>query len=72
MAKGIKGLGTREIRCPKEKVGEIKLIRYPADLKHNTCKAKITVRSESADRLRILHFDYNDTKKAILKGFRAE
>ena len=72
MAKGIKGLGTREIRCPKEKIGEIKLIRYPADLKHNTCKAKITVRSESADRLRILHLDYNDTKKAILKGFRAE
>ena len=72
MAKGIKGLGTREIRCPKEKVGEIKLIRYPADLKHNTCKAKITVRSEGADRLRILHLDYNDAKKEIFDGFRSE
>lgn len=70
--KGIKGLGTREIRCPKEKVGEIKLIRYPTDLRHNTCKVKIMVRSEGADRLRLLHLDYRKVKNEVFKGFSAE
>lgn len=68
-AKGIKGFSTKEIRCKNVKVGEIKLIRYPWDKRHNTCKVKITVHSESADKIRLLHLDYNAVKKTLFEAF---
>lgn len=68
-AQGSRGFNTCEFYCPKENVGEIKVIRYPNDLRFKTCKVKITVRSEGADSIRIKNLDYEKTLQAINKTF---
>lgn len=69
-ARGSRGFNTCEFYCPKENVGEIKLIRYPNDLRFKTCKVKITVRSEGADSIRIKNVDYCKTLQAINETFK--
>lgn len=64
-AKAVKGFNTCELYCPKENVGEIKLIRNIPDIPLKTCKTVITVRSESADRIKIRHLNYTDVKRSI-------
>lgn len=66
------GLRTCEIYCPKENVGEIKLIRFPTDLFYKTCRIKIAVRSERADSLRVRHLDYEAVKTEVYKCFNIE
>lgn len=51
-------ISRREIYCKKEKIGILKISRTPADRYYNTCKVKITVRSESAKSLRIKNLDH--------------
>ena len=68
-ARASKGFGIREIYCEKGRVGEIKLIRYPADRRYGTCKVKITVRSESANSVRVRNVDFEKTKNAIYRCF---
>lgn len=60
-----KGLKTCEFYCPKENVGEVKLVRFPADMWHHTCRLRITVRSERADSLCVRHLDYETVKATI-------
>ncbi len=68
-----KGLRTCEIYCPKENVGEIKLIRLmPTDSLYKTCRVRISVRSERADSLRVRHLDYETVKKEVYKCFNIE
>ncbi len=64
-----KGFKTCELYCPKENVGEIKLVRFPADMWHHTCRLRITVRSERADSLRVRHLDYETVKKTVNEYF---
>lgn len=68
-AKGTKGFNTRGFYCKKENVGEIKLIRYPNDMRFETCKVKITVRSEGADSIRIRNIDYKETIDKIKEAY---
>lgn len=64
-ARGKRGLRKVRLYCPKEKIGEIKIYRYPVDPIYKTCNIKITIRSETADSMVVRHLDYEDTKKEI-------
>ena len=68
-ARGKKGLRKCRFYCPKEKVGEIKLYRYPLDPLYKTCNIRIITRSETADNLLVRHLDYEETKKEIFECF---
>lgn len=68
-AQSSKFMRTCEMCCSKDKIGKIKLIRYKADIKNNTCKVVITVRSESADSIRVRHLDYDTVKSEIYGCF---
>lgn len=70
--KSNKGFRTCEIYCPKENVGEIKLTRFPPDYFYKTCRIRVSVRSERADRLRVRHLDYETVKKEVYKCFNIE
>ena len=65
-----KMMRTCELYCPKENVGEIKITRIFKDFKYNTCRVKITVRSESADSIRVRMLNYADVKSEIYKCYR--
>ncbi len=67
--RGRKGLRTCELYCPKENVGEVKLVRFPADMWHNTCRVRITLRNERADSLCVRHLDYETVKKTVYEYF---
>ncbi len=62
---GIQGLKVKEMNCKREKVGEIRITRFPPDIWHNTCKVRITVRSKRAPTLKVLHLDYEKAKEMI-------
>ncbi len=67
--RGRRGLRISELYCPKENVGEVKLVRFPADMWHNTCRIRITVRSERADSLCVRHLGYETTRKTVYQYF---
>lgn len=71
-ARSNKGLRTYELYCPKENIGEIKLIRFPTDYLYKTCRVKLSVRSENADSIRVRHLDYQTVKEQIYKCFNIE
>ena len=64
-AHSIKGLRICKLYCPKQNVGQIKITRFFTDFSQNTCRVKITVRSESADRIRIKMLDDGRVKEEI-------
>ena len=64
-----RGFKTCEFYCPKENVGEIILVRFPADIWHHTCRMRITVRSERADSLCVRHLDYETVKNTVNEYF---
>ncbi len=68
-AHGKKGLRKCRFYCPKERVGEIRLYRYPADPLFKTCNIRIITRSETADNVLIRHLDYEDTKAEIFNCY---
>ena len=68
-AQSSKLMRTCELCCSKDKIGQIKLIRYKADIRNNTCKVVITIRSESADSIRVRHLDYDTVKSEIFGCF---
>lgn len=63
------GMRTCEFYCPKENIGEIKLIRWPIDYLHKTCRIKLLVRSEHADSILVRHLDYQTVKQEVYKNF---
>ncbi len=69
---GSRGFSTREIYLPKEKLGCIRILQNPFDYRKNTCRVRITVCSESADSLRILHLDKDAVKENIAECFNLE
>lgn len=70
--RGRTGMRTCEFYCPKENIGEIKLIRWPIDYLHKTCRARFSVRSEHADSIFVRHLDYKTLKQEIYKNFNIE
>lgn len=71
-AHSVKGFRTCRLYCPSDRIGHIKLTRFPIDIKQNTCRIKIAVCSESADSIRIRHLDYEDTVSQINKSFNTK
>ena len=69
VAVGRRRLGMREMYCKKENIGEIKITRTPADMAEGTCKVCLTVRSESADCVRVQNLDHAAVKREIKKCF---
>ena len=71
-ARSNKRLRTYELYCPKENVGEIRIIRFPTDFMYKTCRVKVFVRSEAADSIRVRHLDYKTVKDEVYKCFNIE
>lgn len=69
-ASGFSGLRVCELYCEKARVGEIKIQRTPADKFYGTCKADITVRSESADKIRVRNLNYAEVMAKIEENFK--
>jgi len=68
-AGGKKGLRRCQLYCPKERVGQIEIKRYPPDYYFKTCNVKITVRSETADNITVRHLAYEQVKQAIYECY---
>ncbi len=68
-ARSKKGLRKCRFYCPKDRVGEIKLYRYPPDSFFKTCNIRIITRSETADNILVRHLDFEDTKKEIFETY---
>ena len=68
-AHSVKGFRTCRIYCPKEKVGEIKVIQFGFDKLYNSCRVKIGVCSESADTLYVRHLDIDEVIEEINNTF---
>lgn len=66
------GLRTMDMYCPKENVGEIRIVRFPPDRWYKTCRVRILVRSERADNIRVRHLDYETVKNAVYNCFNIE
>ena len=68
-AHSTKNLRITELYCPKENIGEIKIHRFLTDFTQNTCRIRITVRSESADSIRVRMLPYDEVKQEIYNCF---
>lgn len=71
-ARSVKWFNTCELHCPKERVGQIKLIRTIPDRKYGTCKVVISVCSESADSIRVRCLNENKVKEKISECYGVE
>ncbi len=71
-AHSIKGLRACKLYCPKEKIGQIKISRFFNDFRFNTCKVRLTVRSESADSIKVKLLDYSKVKEEIKNCYGIE
>ncbi len=71
-ASGSVGFTVRELYCPKNCVGIIKISQTPADRHFKTCKIKITVRSENADSVRVKNLETNKIKEMLWQQFNIE
>lgn len=69
MLSGSKKFTIREMYCHKNKVGVIKIYQNPADRRYNTCKLKVTIRSESADSIKIKFIDLNKVIEIINNAY---
>lgn len=69
VAKGISGYTYYEMYTKKNNIGKITVKRYPVDVIQNTCRVSVAVRSESADKVKVLMLPYNELKKQIEKVY---
>lgn len=69
-ASGSTGFTVRELYCEKNRIGVIKISQTPADRHFNTCKIKITVRSENADSVRVKNIDIKTAKNRLNEAFK--
>ena len=60
---------TREMYCPKENIGQVKVTRFPLDRKLGICRVRLTVCSENADTIRVRHLEFDQAKKEIEECF---
>ncbi len=67
-ARGRKGLRSCRFYCSNDRVGEIKLMRYPPDyLFFKTCNVRIIIRSEMNESILVKHLEFEEVKKEIYK-----
>ncbi|MGN0493787.1 MAG: PH domain-containing protein [Acutalibacteraceae bacterium] len=71
-AQTVKGFNTCELYCPRENVGQIKLIRNIPDIPRKTCKVVVSVCSESADSIKVRHLNYEEVKSSIAECYGVE
>ncbi len=71
-ARSKKGIRKCRFYCPKGRVAEIKLVRYPPDHFFKTCNVRIITRSETADNILVRHLDFEETKHEIYKCYGLE
>lgn len=58
-----------ELHCPAEKVGVIRVLRFPADHLSGVCRVKITVRSEGAERINAALLDEKQVAAALRERY---
>lgn len=68
-AQAVKHFDTCELYCPRDNIGEIKLVRTPPDRAFKTCSVVLTVRSEGADSVRVRMLDYKQVLREIKESF---
>lgn len=71
-ARSSRALRTVDMYCPKERVGEIRIVRFPPDRWYKTCRVRVLVRSERADNIRVRHLNYETVKTAVYNCFNIE
>ena len=69
MIKSFSGLTERVLYVPAVHTGAIKITRTPLDIRQNTCRVRVTVRSEGGDRLTARCLPYGECLRAIKKIF---
>lgn len=69
---GKSGLRRCRLFCPRENVGEIKLMRFPADKLYGTCNVRVTVCSERADSMALRHVIYEDVLRDIYRCYKKD
>ncbi len=69
VASGMVGFNVRELYCDKNNIGIIKITETPADRRYKTCKVKLIVRSEKADRIRVKILDTDTVISAIKQNY---
>lgn len=69
VVRGVSGFTVRELYVEKDIVGKITLMRTPVDLKKNTCRVSIVVRSESSDRAKARFLPYNECAEKIKETY---
>lgn len=58
-----------ELHCPAEKVGVIRVLRFPTDHISGICRVKITVRSEGAERINAAMLDEQQVAAALQERY---
>ncbi len=66
---GMAGFNVKELFCNKNNIGIIKVTQTPADKRYKTCKVKLVVRSEKADKVRVKILDTDTVVNAVKKEF---
>lgn len=59
------GMKCKELTCDREKIGLLTVRRFPADRRQDTCNLKLTIRSQSADRITVRHLQYSTLKETL-------
>lgn len=62
----------REMYCDAEKVGIIRITKWPADFKYGTCNIKLIVRSESSESITVKHINYKIIQEEFAKFYGYE
>ncbi len=71
-AKSNRFFRTCELYCPKERIGQIKITRFPLDILQNTCRIRFTVCSESADSVRVRHLNYGKIQAELYDFLKSD
>ncbi len=71
-ARATVGVNTREMFCSKERIGIIKVCRNPTDVFGDTCRVRLTIRSEGSDSVKVRHLNHEAVKKEIKECFAVE
>lgn len=71
-AKYTKRSFTREMFSEACRVGVIKITKWPADRRYNTCNIRITERSESSESITVKHIPYSEIKTQLSRFYGIE
>ena len=69
LIKGTSGFTRYEMYADKKDIGIITIKRFPADIRHNTCRVTVTVRSESADKVKAMFLPYGKITEQLKNAY---